>query len=75
MTQDVSDASLDEPRLELGDMDAEAWNDFAEAQGWSDGLPLVMPVEEAVNGMLNAYRGDNAPFAPISTSRHGVKTC
>ena len=66
MTQDVSDASLDEPRLELGDMDAEAWNDFAEAQGWSDGLPLVMPVEEAVNGMLDAYRGDNEPFAPIS---------
>ena len=52
--------------LEIEDLDQEAWQDYAEAQGWSDGLPLVMPTEASVARMLAAARGDNEPFPPIS---------
>src|SRR5689334_10689939 len=52
--------------IEIGDLDAEAWAEYAERQGWSDGLPLVPPTEAAVARFVEACRGDNEPFAPIS---------
>jgi hypothetical protein len=52
--------------LEIGDLDPEAWNEFAIEQGWSDGFPLTMPTEAAVARFVEAGRGDNEPFPPIS---------
>jgi len=55
--------------IELGDMDADAWNDYAEAQGWSDGLPLMMPTQEKVAAFVEICHGDNEPFPPMSPRR------
>ena len=33
-------ASETEELIELGDLDPDAWYDYAEAQGWSDGFPV-----------------------------------
>jgi hypothetical protein len=52
--------------LEIGDLDHEAWQDYADQQGWTDGLPVVMPTEASVARMLAAAHGDNEPFPPIS---------
>ncbi len=60
--QDAAESEV----LEIGDLDPEAWNEFAIAQGWSDGFPLMMPTEAAVARMAAAGRGDNEPFPPIS---------
>ncbi len=59
--------------LDIGDVTPETWNDYAITQGWSDGLPLVMPTEAAVETFLAAGRGDNQTFAPI-TPRQVVPT-
>src|ERR687892_151765 len=42
-------------RIEIQD---ELWaaNDFFEAQGWSDGLPIVPPTEDRVARMLSATK-------------------
>ena len=34
--------------IDIGEMDVEAFNDFATEQGWSDGMPLYPPTEEKV---------------------------
>jgi hypothetical protein len=52
--------------IEIGDLDFEQWNEYAIAQGWSDGLPLAVPTEAAVERFVAVCRGDNEPFAPIS---------
>ena len=52
--------------LEVPEMDPDAWADFAETQGWTDGLPLVPPTEQAVARMQEAARGDNEPFPAIT---------
>ena len=56
----------DTETIDVGDLSPDAWNDYAIAQGWSDGLPLVMPTEAAVQRFVDAARGDNETFAPIS---------
>lgn len=55
--------------VEIGDIDLDRWNDFAIEQGWSDGLPLLPPTEEKVERMIDACRGDNQPFSPMSPRR------
>ena len=40
--------------LEIADLDAADWNDFGIEQGWSDGMPLIPPTEEAVAKFLLA---------------------
>ena len=60
---------IDSEVIELQDLDLEAWNEYAEEQGWGDGMPLVPPTEERVARMMAACRGDNEPFAPISPAR------
>ena len=60
-------------RIEIGDLSADEWNDFAAGQGWSDGLPLVMPTEGAVQAFVEVCRGDNEPFGPL-TPRQVVPT-
>jgi hypothetical protein len=57
--------------LEVGDtnLDAEQWNDYAAEQGWSDGMPLMIPTEEKVAAFVETCRGDNVPFLPMSPRR------
>ena len=64
---------LDAEKIEIGDLNPDEWNDYAERQGWSDGLPLVMPTEAAVERFVEVCRGDNEPFAPV-TPRQIVPT-
>jgi hypothetical protein len=52
--------------IEVGDLDPAQWNEFAIAQGWSDGLPLIMPTESVVEQFVETCRGDNEPFPPMS---------
>lgn len=55
--------------IDLGEVDSDEWNDFAEQQGWGDGLPLVAPTENKVAGFVELCRGDNEPFPPMSPRR------
>jgi hypothetical protein len=66
---DTEDAEV----IDLPEMDADAWAEYVEAQGWTDGLPLVVPTEEAVARMMDGARGDNKPF-PAITPRQLVPT-
>ena len=59
--------------LDVPAMDPDAWAEYVEAQGWTDGLPLVPPTEDAVARMMDGARGDNEPFPPI-TPRQVVPT-
>ncbi len=59
----------DEEVIELDELDAATWNDYAIEQGWSDGFPLVMPSEDLVDRFVATCRGDNEPFAPMSPRR------
>src|SRR5258708_20792649 len=51
--------------MEIGDLDVEAFNEFATEQGWSDGMPLYVPTEEKVAKFVETVRGDNRPYAPV----------
>ena len=62
MMSDTADAEF----LDIPDMDPDAWADYVEAQGWTDGLPVVVPSEDAVTRMMDGARGDNEPFAAIT---------
>ena len=44
----------DSEALEIADLSPEDWNDYAIEQGWSDGLPMVMPTEAAVEKFVAA---------------------
>ena len=52
--------------LDIPDMTPDSWAEYVEAQGWTDGMPLVPPEEAAVTRMLDGARGDNEPFAAIT---------
>ncbi len=58
-------ASETEELIELGNLDPDAWYDYAEAQGWSDGFPVMMPTEAAVQRFIDATRGDNQPIPAL----------
>ena len=50
----------DTPETELIDipeLDAEGWNEYALEQGWGDGMPLALPTEAAVAKFVAACRG------------------
>lgn len=59
-------ADQDAELIDIGDLDPEGWTDYAIAQGWSDGLPLGVPTEAAVERFVAVARGDNTPFPPVS---------
>lgn len=66
----MSDTNVDaQSWVEVGDLDPEQWNDYAIEQGWSDGLPLVMPTRAAVERFAELVRGDNKPIGPIPPRR------
>ena len=52
--------------IEIDDMSLEDFNDMAEKLGWSDGMPLYVPTEEAVARLVETMHGDNEPIGPIS---------
>ena len=52
--------------LDIPDMDPDAWAEYAEQQGWTDGLPLVPPIEAAVARMMDGARGDNEAVPAIT---------
>ena len=56
----------EQERIDIGELDAEQWNQYAIDQGWSDGFPLVMPTEAAVERFVATCHGDNEPIDPIS---------
>ena len=41
--------------IEFEDLSFEAFNDMAEAHGWSDGMPLYVPTEEALGPRGGGY--------------------
>lgn len=51
--------------IDVEDMSIEAFNDMAEAFGWSDGMPLYVPAIEAVDKLVETVRGDNEPIGPV----------
>jgi len=56
------------PKIELidvEDMSIEAFNDMAEAFGWSDGMPMYVPTVEAVGKLVETVRGDNKPLGSV----------
>lgn len=59
-------AATDGETIDIGDVSQDEWNEYAIQQGWSDGFPLVMPTEVAVERFVAAARGGNDTFAPIS---------
>ena len=48
--------------IDVEDMSHEAFNDMAEGFGWSDGMPMYVPSEEAVAKLVEIVRGDNEPL-------------
>ena len=52
--------------LDVADVDHDSWNDFADAQGWTDGLPVVPPGEALVELFLETCRGDEEAFGTLS---------
>jgi len=57
--------TADQEVIDIGDLDVEAFNEFATEQGWSDGMPLFVPTEEKVAKFVETVRGDNRPFPPV----------
>lgn len=51
--------------FEVEDMSFEAFNDMAEAFGWSDGMPMYVPTVEAVDRLVERVHGDNEPIDPM----------
>ena len=48
--------TADQEIIEIGDLDVEAFNEFAAEQGWSDGMPLYVPTEEKVAKFVETVR-------------------
>lgn len=57
--------SPSEAWVEVGDLDPYSFNEYALAEGWGDGLPLIMPTGEAVERFIDTVRGDNEPIGPV----------
>lgn len=56
-----------EPDISLPDDDPEAFLDFAEEQGWGDGLPLIPPTPERVDRFLDRLPTSVDPDEVIAT--------
>lgn len=56
-----------DPDISLSDDDPEAFLDFAEAQGWGDGLPLIPPTPERVDRVLAQLPASVDPDEVIAT--------
>ena len=70
-TMDMGEQTLDIPA-----MDSSAWFEFALEQGWSDGLPVVMPSADVVDAMVDASGSliDGLPELPPSRLRGTIQS-
>jgi len=59
--KDIADQEV----IDIGDMDVEAFNEYANQQGWGDGMPLFVPTEAKVAKFVETVRGDNRPYPPV----------
>jgi hypothetical protein len=48
--------TADQEVIDIGDLDVEAFNEFATEQNWSDGMPLYVPTEEKVAKFVERVR-------------------
>ncbi|MBC8240742.1 MAG: hypothetical protein ISR50_20535 [Alphaproteobacteria bacterium] len=55
--------------LDLDNLDQAEWNEYAMAQAWGDGFPLVMPTEDLVERFVATCHGDNEPIPAMSPRR------
>jgi hypothetical protein len=62
---DLEPMETDERFINIEDLGPQAWLEFAEARGWSDGLPLVPPTVEAVGAFTQSVPGLAAPLPPV----------
>lgn len=58
---DMSDSEV----LQIPNLDAEEWNEFALSQGWGDGLPLLIPREAVVDQFVKAYKEEKVQLSPM----------
>ena len=54
--------------------DIDAFQDFALAEGWSDGMPVLLPTEERVGRILGGLAARRAEVIAILAPRRGVAT-
>ncbi|MBT6273274.1 MAG: hypothetical protein HOI95_03985 [Chromatiales bacterium] len=66
---DTDNGARGEPWVDIGELSPAQWSEYALAQGWSDGLPLVMPTRADVESFTATVRGDNEPIGPIPPRR------
>ena len=57
--------AYDSEFIDIDDLSVEDFNDLAQSAGWSDGMPLYIPTEAAVDRLVEAVRGDNEPLGPV----------
>ena len=55
--------------VEIGELSFDEWNEYALAQGWGDGFPLMVPTEDKVAALVGMCRSDDEPFPPMSPRR------
>lgn len=55
--------------IDVEDMSIEAFNDMAEAFGWSDGMPMFVPTQESVAKLVETMHGDNEALGPLPPRR------
>lgn len=60
--------------IELADADLEAFDDYLEEQGWSDGLPVVPPTPERVAAMVAAVDRSAEAELGAMPPRQGIAT-
>ena len=70
----MASGGSDDELLEVADASPEALYDLFEARGWGDGLPLVAPTRERVDGMLDAFGGDPDEVVGVLAPRLGEAT-
>ncbi|PKB73076.1 MAG: hypothetical protein BZY75_03700 [SAR202 cluster bacterium Io17-Chloro-G7] len=69
----VNPSALQARRIDVPDS-FEAVQDYCWKQGWTDGMPVVPPTEEAVRRMLSGYGGDPASSLGIIQPRNAKVT-
>jgi len=51
--------------IDIGNPSAEGWAECVMDNGWGDGMPAVVPTEEAIAPFVAIAKGINEPFPPL----------
>jgi len=54
---------------DLPELDAADWNNYAEQQGWSDGLPTIPPIPELIEELVAMLPTDTMPLPQLPPNR------